>query len=495
MIERFYNTFFSRKFLISIISLLAILYLISLYHRYLQQDEPWFGEQAYWLVKEGNVKLKSMPGVFNWTSNMLIFHKLFVWVGALLILLFGWNVYVFKTFIFILFLSCIYFIYRFVQHYLQKSNQSVLLILLLFLAIPELIHRSFMFRPEVMVMTLGFLSFVFLYKSFDNKKVSFYALGGLFSGLAFLTHLNAVVFPIAGFLFLLFFRQWKGLIAYSIITALVCSIYSIGLWSIDNIETYRYQMQHWPTHQDTFGEKIEGGILGVIWNNILRLLNEHKRYFWDQDVWGISGLFILTLIVGFRQLRQQYYRLLAYTITLIITIGVFTSGHSPRYLVYLMPFMVMVIGLVIYQLHDSKRGFAKVIIMLAFIAHLVFAGLAFATIFKKNNDFVASHEQILAKIESGSMILAPWEFIYNGIDDYKIHSFKTYEYIEDQEKRKLLQEEVMMMASDFGMEYIIISTKRKNDKNFPWFKDWKINDNPYFKEYFRTEEYLILKKK
>ncbi|MBL6446561.1 glycosyltransferase family 39 protein [Fulvivirga sp. 29W222] len=494
MIERFHNTFFSRKFLISIISLLAILYLISLYHRYLQQDEPWFGEQAYWLVKEGNVKLKSMPGVFNWSSDMLIFHKLFVWTGALLITLFGWNVYIFKTFIFLLFLACIYFVYRFSKQYLNNSSQLALLILVLFLGIPELIHRSFMFRPEVMVMTLGFLSFVFLYQSIENKKVERYILGAVFAGLAFLTHLNALVFPIAGFLFLLFFRQWKGLVIYSVTTGLVCSIYSIGLWDMDSIETYKYQMQHWPTHQDSFGEKIEGGIFGIIWNNIARLLNEHKRYFWDQDVWGVSGLFILALITRFRLLKQQYYRLLAYTIILIITVGVFTSGHSPRYLVYLMPFMVMITGLVIYHLRDSKSVVVKTALTIAVVAHFVFAGMSFVKIYGKNSDFVASHEQLLARLEPCSRILAPWEFIYNGIGDYEICSFKTYEYIEDQEKRKLSQKELMTIAAEFGMDYIVVDTKRKNDKNFPWFKEWEITKSPYYKEYFRTEEYLVLKK-
>ncbi|TRX53715.1 hypothetical protein FNH22_20385 [Fulvivirga sp. M361] len=147
MLHRLYEKAFSTKIVNVLLLLVLLVFAFSLYHREIQQDEPWFGEQAYWLVEEGNVKLKSMPGVFDWTDNMLIYHKLFVWVCAALILTFGWSVYIFKTFILGLFLCLAYYLFKFTSRSYPGRRELPWLVLLLLFITPELIHRGFMFRP------------------------------------------------------------------------------------------------------------------------------------------------------------------------------------------------------------------------------------------------------------------------------------------------------------------------------------------------------------
>ncbi|TRX53716.1 hypothetical protein FNH22_20390 [Fulvivirga sp. M361] len=322
-------------------------------------------------------------------------------------------------------------------------------------------------------------------------------LAGLFSGLAFLTHLNAVVFAVSAFLFLVFYREWRGMFVFSMITVPICLIYSDGLWSNEAIETYMFQLRNWPTHQSTFGEKIDGGgILGTIGNNLLRLAGEHKRYFWDHDVWGISGLFLFSLIARFKYLKKQCPYLLTYTLILMLVLGVLSSSHSPRYLTYLMPFMIVIISMVIVSLKlETRKGF-KVFFLVGVTAQLVFASISFVTVFKRNRDHVLMHSEALSAIEKGTKVLGPWGMIYNNIDDYHIFSYKTYEYIEDMENRKLTQQELLQLAAErFDIDYIVIDHQRKIDKEFKWFRDWEIEENDYFEAYKAIEDYLVLKRK
>lgn len=496
MLENLYRTFFSINVLRVLFGIIVVAYLFSLHQRYIQQDEPWFGEQAYWLVMDGNVKLKSMPGIFNWSEDMLIYHKLFIWLGAGLIFLFGWNIYVLKVFILLSFLTSAYLMIRFIrQFYLEGSRIVPWLVLLLLFMTPELIHRSFMFRPEVVIMMFGFASFYGLYAFVSKNAWPGVYLSAILAGLAFLTHLNALVFPVSGFLFLLYFKRWKGLVIFSVVTGFVSSIYFWNLLDYETFGTYRFQLKNWPTHQSAFGSKVEGGVLRIIGNNMLRLLNEHKRYFWDQDVWGISGLFLLALISRFRFLVNHYRTLTIYTLILMGALGVLSSGHSPRYLVYLMPFMVLITALVLHSLMLNQKSILKGVFLLVFAAHVTFAAMAFIKISKRNREYVMTHNELLSSIDENKKVLGPWEIIYNGIQTHQIHSFKTYEYIEDQEKRKLSQSELLGLAYHrFGMDYIIVDKKRKESDTLGWFRDWIINENEYYFEVYRSDDYLVLKR-
>ncbi|MTI38031.1 ArnT family glycosyltransferase, partial [Fulvivirga lutimaris] len=397
--------------------LVIAVFVVSLYHRYIQQDEPWFGEQAYWLVKEGNVKIKSMPGIFDWTSNMIIYHKLVVWLGAAVVFLFGWSVYYFKLLILLFFSTTAYFIYRFLKVKMKTGDALAFLAVILLFLTPELIHRGFIYRPEVMVMCFGFLSFYFIH---DYKSAPRLMLAGLFAGLAFLSHLNGMIFPVAGFIYLLIQKQWKPLMLFAPVAFVVSMIYTVGLWSQESIEIYMFQLKNWPTHQDTFSSKVDGNVFNTIVGHIQRILGEHKRYFWDQDVWGISGLFIISMLVSFRRSKKNYPALMTYTLILLISIAVLTSSHSPRYLVALMPFMVITIALTIFSIKDLKwkKKAVTALFSLMVTAQIVFACMAYSKIFRTNVDHVRKHSQTLAKMEKGKNILAPWSMIYNQIDEY-----------------------------------------------------------------------------
>ena len=160
-------------------------------------------------------------------------------------------------------------------------------------------------------------------------------------------------------------------------------------------------------------------------------------------------------------------------------------------------FKIYLIRVYIFRIKEFKKGRIVVasLFTLMVIAQFAFASMAYSKIFKTNVDHVQKHEQTLANMEKGKNILAPWSMIYNQIDDYNFYSFKTYEYIEDQNKIKLSQEDLLELAHDkYLIDYIIVNTIRKRDKEFPWFKNWEVKPNSYFKEIERNEDYLILKR-
>ena len=157
--------------------------------------------------------------------------------------------------------------------------------------------------------------------------------------------------------------------------------------------------------------------------------------------------------------------------------------------------MILVSALVIHSAKEDSPAVLRALLLLCFIAEIVFAGLTFAKIYDKKRDHVAIHTKLLTQVDKNSKILAPWEMIYNEIDHHSLFSFKTYEYIEDQEKRKLSQQELLELASTtFDIDYIIIGQKRKISKDFPWFKNWEISENPYYSKLKEFNGYLILKR-
>jgi hypothetical protein len=54
-------------------------------HRYPTGDDAWFAEQSYWLQKEGIIRSEFFTGVLGWDKHLLVSHKLFLGIGAVII--------------------------------------------------------------------------------------------------------------------------------------------------------------------------------------------------------------------------------------------------------------------------------------------------------------------------------------------------------------------------------------------------------------------------
>jgi len=200
---------------LTIILVLAVVYILGFWFRKPNFDEGIIAEWSFWLAKLGQPRSVLLSPLDSSLENVIyVYHKLLTWCGAIIIMVFGMEINPLRLFIFIFLLLII----ASFKHYssisvktdCQKKFFFVSVILLLFYAL--VFQFSFTFRPEIMISALGFLSFLFLYKTSDSKKLLYPILGGVFAGLSFLTHLNGIAFLLTGFVILLWTKQFKNLV-------------------------------------------------------------------------------------------------------------------------------------------------------------------------------------------------------------------------------------------------------------------------------------------
>ncbi len=372
------------------------------------------------------------------------------------------------------------------------NRDQIILAVFLLLITPEFIERVLLFRPELPVMFLGMIAFIFFNKTRISGHWKFPVLAGIFSGITFLGHLNAVIFPVAGFLLLLIHKQWKSLVLFSIPCFLTCLIYTEGLWFEVNFTEYVYELRNWPSH--SFKEKVDGGLISSVFSNIIGLLNEHKRYFWDQNVWIISGAFFISLMLYFKRIRRESPFLIDYVVLLMVLLGLLGGGHAPRYLMFIFPYMALICARAIQISSQKERKFNIVLYSIIIVGQLVFMVTKYDSIFNKKFDFQEWNNEVLANIEPNSSVIGPWHLIYNNINQYHIINYKTFEYREEKRPIKFSQLEVLEDVFNREVDFIILDEQMKKDKVMHWFESWKIVENPYYEEYKRSESYLILKR-
>ena len=469
-----------------VLIVLAAIYLVTMYNRYIQADENWFGEQAYWLLKEGKVKLKSIPLIFNWDTEFLVYHKLLVWFGAGIIKVFGWSVYPLKAFNLLCFIVCLLLIRKYLAN---ESSAFKYLLMAIVLLTPLSLVKSFEFRPEVPVMMFGFASFLFLSKYLDSGRIIQICIAGLLAGLAFLVHLNGAIFCVTGVLVLLWYKKLKGAIVFSLIAIPVCFIYFLNLLEGDNFAQWAYNLKNWPSHN--FSRAVDQNILITI---VDRIISEQKRFFWNGEVAGISVLFFASLILKGKYLWNNHRVLILYTTSQILLLALLGSHKAPRYLMFHVPFMALVIAYTIKNIAEQDKAWAKISILVLLLAQVVFLMVGAAHILRKNNPHASKHEEVLSHIPQGASLIGPWELIYNGLENHQIYSYRSYEYLEEKMPVPFTQEQVSAKIDSMQIEYIVIDEDMKTNDVYHWFPDWEISEKIPFKEYYRGEDYLILKK-
>lgn len=465
---------------------IGILYLATFFNRYIQTDENWLGEQAYWLVKEGKVKLKSLPFILNWTQEFLVYHKLLIWIGAGIITVFGWSVFYFKFFNLVCFLTTLCFIWRITA---SESKRFQFVSLILFLTIPIILIKSFEFRPEVPVMMFGLGSFFFLRQYLISNKVGQALVGGLLSGLAFLTHLNGAVFCVSGFFLLLYFRNIKGLAFFSLVAISVCLIYFIPLFEGNNLELWAYNLKNVPSHD--FSSAINQNIFETIFEKII---TEQKRFFWDESVAGISLIFILVLLFKGKFLWKNYKVLLLFTIFQITFLALLGSHKAARYLMFHLPFMAMIIAYAWREIAKSGKVFQSYLLLALAICQFALFSRTAWQITSYNAPQSQIHQEIMSHIPKASKVIGPWELIYNEISNYEIYTFKSYEYLEEKMPKPFTQIQLTQKIASLGIEYIILDINMKEDKVNHWFKNWEVDPQNIYQEYYKNNNYLILKR-
>ena len=266
------NKKFLQFFLVSTI----LLYIYSLIHRIADVDDAWVGEFAYFQAKLGYAKSELMRGVTMQEIRHVCHHKFLTIQGGWFVNLFGWSLYTLKS---VSLMYLLIFIGSFCYYAKSKSlsKEIILLFFSLLMANALIFEFSFIYRPELPVMAIGFLSFIFLEKSLEQKNKTLFnaTIAGLFAGLCVATHLNGVVFPVAGFLLLAMNKKFLPAFVFGVFTLPTIAIYFYDFRSMSDFAFWSYQMNNSPSI-DTLPD------MPLALKFLNNILSEHKRFFHTQ---------------------------------------------------------------------------------------------------------------------------------------------------------------------------------------------------------------------
>lgn len=495
-IDSWYSKLFGKPVLVSLLILGAFAFFASMWNRFVYIDDAFFGEQSFWLAKDGVVKVPSLIDFLGCDNQMFTYHKLNIAVGAVLIKLFGWGIAPLRTITLLFYVGLLFFIFNYYKSEKATFTNKHMLVAFFTLGFtPQIYLLAYTFRPEVWVTFFGFVSYFYLNQFIKENNTRLAIVSGIFAGLAFLTHLNGLIFPVAGFVVLIFQKKYKPLLLFSIASIFICSFYLWDLWQEHHVATWLYQLKNWPNNNSP--NYFKGDILSFFYGVVVKLSEEHQRFFWGYKVWAISGFFILSFAFNFKYLYNQHRVLFTYIIVLIITQNIAGSQIAERYLLYYYPFFAIVIAIDLVKILNEKARIRKILYMLLLALQIVCIGKVFEYIIKENKYTITYNNATLAKIpDKQALILVPYEMFFNGLHNYNLASYKGFEYYQVKLNHNLTQKELFDRAAAFKIKYIVIPERVLDnvDNSLPCLNHGIIEKNNHYKELYRDDKTIILEK-
>jgi len=439
-------------------------YIYSLPGREPDIDDAWIGEPAYWMLKDGHARSELMRGWTNQDERILIHHKLMTLLGYSVVKVFGFSLYSFKSvslFFFVFFLIIFYYLTVYRKKILNR--RQFLIAAIFFFTFHYTFKFSFIFRPEILMMFLTFISFFVLERAVrdKNNSISFGLIAGILSGLCAVAHLNGIAVIAAGGILLLINRKWKQVISFSI-----GSIVGFSLYFYDFSMEYGFAFWKNQLFQSVMGESPEKANVFIYMAN--SLLKEHMRFFHDGSIIGFSLLFIIMFTAGFRYLKTKYRIMLQYTIILMIIVALLFTQKSRQYILIYLPFLVIFISVCLDKWLCSrtdlsawiyKKGWniVVVLVILSFVG-----GSEYYNYRTTKNKFnpTAVRSMIKTNIKGNTSelkIVAPMEFIFNEILYFKsIQGERLYTTLQQFDKT-ITGKGFIEKAQSFEIDYIILS--------------------------------------
>ena len=490
--DKVFLYFFNKRTLLFILFLGCIAFIISMWQRYAYIDDCFFGEQAYWLAKDGVVRTKTIHAGLGWEERLFVYHKLNIWIGALIIKTLGWSVYYFKTFTLLVYLSFFFLLKKYLQ--IDRSrfpDLTYLMVCLLIFINPLTFIYGFTYRPEILVMATGFVSFKALemVRSSDSRSFFWIIIAGVAAGLAFLTHLNGLIFAVSGFFYLIIYRKYRFLIPYLFSGGIIMFFYFIDLLPSGNIVRFLAQINNWPDDVSGNFHSKTNFIIGVF----VKLSTEHQRFFWSDKVFAFSILFFLSVLMAFKHLKETHRPLLIYTAMLILFLNLLGSQIAERYLLYYFPMMALLIALSVLYFLKQRQFVRLTVVSIVLLVQLGLTAKHWLSIMNENSDFVTVNEELHNAIPSDSeIILAPYTFIYNEISD-KILTYHTLEYFEVLQKKQFTGADASAYCAKLGIDHIIIDYFPSVDKKVDrWFEPALSGNDLNYRIFRKYKGHIIL---
>ena len=408
--------------LCAILLFLIAMTVVTYVNRFPTGDDAWFAEQSYWLYKEGIIRSEFFRGIAGWEKGLLVSHKLFLAFGAMLIHWFGYDLPVLKfsglTFFVLLIFQLVIYLHqrekRHFYHYLAA-------VLILAFCNRLLIKMSFENRPEMMVAAFGFASFLVL--NFKKEHRFWIMLSGFLAGLAFLAHMNGVIYVIAGVLALWTQPGKFGKItAFLFGAAISGSMYLIDILTFeDGLSVWWYQFRNDPATQTSFH----------FYPKLIQLLTYPRMFFQSPEQLSLSVLLVYIFYMNRQFISKLPSFLSRYAAILVITFWLISKANAGLYLVLFIPFM-LVLAYEMYRLNPVTHPAFKWILALYFVIGIYGSG----QLIHKNRQLgylPDTYRQLSQKLPKTATGLVPLTFFYNDYvqftrllthENYKLYCHK-----------------------------------------------------------------------
>ena len=443
---------------------LALL-LASTYHRLIHTDDAWIGEQVWWMARWGYVRSELFRGYLHAEVYQEVYHKLFVWQAALVVRLLGWSVYILKGISLAYLALFCWLAGRYLRQLpVPNPGRAAGLFFALLLTSALVAEFSFVFRPELMLLTLGFGSWLALRRALPGAGLLVDAVrptgagttqpagttqlagttqpagtarlagtvmarpavaglgaaagAGLLAGLALLTHLNGLIFVLAGGALLLWRRRWLAALAFGGAAALAGAAYFADVARHHSWALY-WQQLHPAVAENSprLGERL------------LYLLAEHQRFFHSPKEIVLSLLLLLAAYVLYRQrarLGPEPRHLATYTGLLVLALDLIAQGKTSKYLLLYLPQLLLLVVLAFEYLAALPRLRP---VALGLLGLYVVVNLTYTSILLSEQR-AQQHEnrQLAERLRPhwGQHVVAPVNFIFPAIAHFQLQGATYY---------------------------------------------------------------------
>lgn len=424
-------------------------------------DEGWLGQQVYSLFSHSSVTSDLFRDAPPLNGTIVIYHKLLIWLGYAFSRLFGWGLYSLRA---VSLLSGLWLLLMLAAKRTQiKVGRPGLAAAVILAFTPIFFKQMIIFRPEMLLTVLGFTSFLLLERGLNTSRTWLIPLSGILAGLSGSAHAAGMAFAVAGFVVLLSFRKYRSTLWFAACAALAFFPYVSG-WFTDH-DLFVAQVFH--------NKLTEANLSLPWWRPLVDLIDEHKRWFRTPDVIGITVLFVLAALqLKWQQLRRNR---IFWTYLLVLAV-VIAAAPLPkmivRYILPLTPFFALAIAQIWLQPRESSAKFQRFLRPVFVVWSVLFFAFGVATLGKEaflhHNHEIADNHKLAESIPHGSLVMAPFGFVFQEQPNYTIQSFFGARYAADGNRSV---EFLDRYADSLGVRFMIFSTDE--------VADWKLDSTKF----------------
>lgn len=472
-------------YLIGLILLIAAWYVYGFVGKFIHMDEAIIGEHVYWFSKLGYVKSQLFVGMGQgWETRQFFYHKAFVWLGALVTQCFGFSLFNLRMISLLSFIIFVFLLWKYLISKVHTKHSLIFLVaLLVLLANVYTFEFSFLYRPEMLMMTLGFSTFLLLDRAIIRKNNSPALFAGVLAGISVVVHLNGLAFVAAGFLFLVLHKRfWLSVLFGAISVPFILLFFADAADTASLNKMYSEFMNH-PEIQSK-------STIGLSY--LVKLLKEHERFFHSPKEIAFTVLSLVSLWFIRGHITQDTKRMLIYLAALIFSLALVSHGKTAKYGILYYPYMAIICGLALFEFRSNRpKIFILTGILSVYMGIQIYYTNRWVGLSEVRRDQYVRMKEV---IPTNSKVIGPDSFMFEGIENYQYFGYWGIIYsFTDYTKSELSSLEFLNFLRKYEFGYLIFDKgiPKMASKNTEELIDTLEQSN--FKRVLETSDYLILK--